>query len=818
MALTRRRLVATAAVAAALLLVARLLAAAYADYAWYDALGAAALWRAKSANIVLLRGAAWLAGLVFVFANLYAVRASVLTLTVPRRVGDLDIDAEVPGRLLVGGALAVAAGVSALLALALDEWTVLALARYARPFAESDPYFLHDLAFWSAYLPLERTWYTWAQATLVAVSALVGTLYALTAGMRWERGSLHVTPHVRRHLAVLAALLLLLLAWGYRLERFLLVVDGGGDGLFGFVDHRMLTPLLALSVLTGTCAFVVGWAGYVGQTRIAFGGVTLALVLALGLQQLTPAILRWQARDVPTLESVAPFEGTRATYTQRAYGIRDGVDATGTGATFASPAEIAGRVALWDAAAVRSALERSGRQREVVGRVGWRTVDGRLQAVAVAREPDAPLGGADGWYAGIVPAAVAEPGYGTLSASTRALPPVFFHPGAVGYAAVADARGAIAAPSLEAGWQRLAAALAVQNLRLFVDRTPEHPSRFLRYRDVRERVRRLAPVFHQGEMVVPIVVGDSLHWAVHLYASAETYPLSHAYALAGPDGEPVATKYFRHAGAATVNAHTGRVTLVRAPDAEPLAASWMARFPTLFVAWEDAPPALRAALPPAWDAARAQAAALIVAGGAGFAADQLRRPAFAGSDSVDAELPPPVALPGRPAPAVVLPLLDRRDERLRLLAVAGGGDDPRTLLLPVASPEAPWPELVERLGRETDALAARTTADGIVVRGEVRALPVGDGAVLLQTSVVRRPDAGPALAAVALAIGDSVVAGESLARVVARPPGDTLPAVERAAPVDAYRRMRDALRRLDWDAFGRAFDDLGRALGVPPTP
>ena len=96
-------------------------------------------------------------------------------------------------------------------------------------------------------------------------------------------------------------------------------------------------------------------------------------------------------------------------------------------------------------------------------------------------------------------------------------------------------------------------------------------------------MRRLAPVFQQGEMVVPIVVDDSLHWAVHLYAAAATYPLSHAYAVGAPDGDAVSTKYFRHAGTAVVNAHTGRVALLRAPDAEPLAASWMARFPSLFV-------------------------------------------------------------------------------------------------------------------------------------------------------------------------------------------------------------------------------------------
>jgi uncharacterized protein len=297
--LTRRGLLVAAGVAAGLLLVARVVAAVYADYAWYDALGAASLWRAKAANTLLLRGTAWAVGSVIVFLNLYAVRGSVLRLIVPRRVANLEIDAEVPGRLLVGGAGVVALGVGALLMLAQGDWTTLAAARYARPFGETDNYFTHDLAFWTAWLPLERAWFAWAEATLVVVCCMVITLYALTSSLRWERGILHVAPYVRRHFAVLGALLLLLLAWSYRLDRYQLVVDGGPSGYFGYAEQGTLTPLLVLSVLTVACASLVLWAGFTGQARLAFAGVTLAIVLMIGLQQLTPALLRWQARDAP---------------------------------------------------------------------------------------------------------------------------------------------------------------------------------------------------------------------------------------------------------------------------------------------------------------------------------------------------------------------------------------------------------------------------------------------------------------------------------------------------------------------------------------
>ena len=71
---SRRWLVVALAVAAIVLLVGRAAATVYADYRWYEAMGAAELWRAQLVNAFLLRAASALVGGLFIFANLYAVR------------------------------------------------------------------------------------------------------------------------------------------------------------------------------------------------------------------------------------------------------------------------------------------------------------------------------------------------------------------------------------------------------------------------------------------------------------------------------------------------------------------------------------------------------------------------------------------------------------------------------------------------------------------------------------------------------------------------------------------------------------------------
>ncbi|MBP9107351.1 MAG: UPF0182 family protein, partial [Gemmatimonadaceae bacterium] len=86
---------------AALLLVGRVVAGWYVDFLWFDALGAADVWRARAVDLLILRGGAFVVGTLFVFLNLWAVRHSVVSLVLPRRVGNLEIGEEVPGQYLM---------------------------------------------------------------------------------------------------------------------------------------------------------------------------------------------------------------------------------------------------------------------------------------------------------------------------------------------------------------------------------------------------------------------------------------------------------------------------------------------------------------------------------------------------------------------------------------------------------------------------------------------------------------------------------------------------------------------------------------------
>src|SRR5213076_1986348 len=123
---------------------------------------------------------------------------------------------------------------------------------------------------------------------------------------------------------------------------------------------------------------------------------------------------------------------------------------------------------------------------------------------------------------------------------------------------------------------------------------PAPSPKLITRRSVRARVRALAPFFAQGSTITPIWYADSLAWTVELYSSSSQYPLSMRVFVAGED-----RAYFQHAATALVNAATGRTVLVADSLPDPIASSWMARFPRLFARPTSWPMSLRRQMPPA---------------------------------------------------------------------------------------------------------------------------------------------------------------------------------------------------------------------------
>lgn len=814
----RHWLVGAVLAVAALLLVGRVVAGWYVDYLWYDALGARELWYARTIDLLILRGGAFLAGTIFVFLNLWAVRHSVVSLVLPRRVGNLEIGEEVPGQYLMAAVVSLSLVLGLLLALPHGDWTSVDLLRYGEPFRESDPYFQFDLAFWVYWLPLESSLHLWALLSVLAVTLVVVVLYALTPSLRWDGGRLRVTAYVRRHLFVLAAAVLVILGWSYRLDSYRLLLEGSGaQSAFNALDHRVGIPAnLVLSIGTIAAAMLLLWAGWFGQLRLAFATVSAVLLSALALRQIVPPVAERFLTPADQEQRDAPYFKTRAGYTRRAYDIDRVTRPESVSADGSSLLPLRG-AALWDPVALERAISRERRPGRPLGTVGWEGLDGRLRGVVIeqptgpeAADPLAP------WGAVRVEIDLAtEQGTPVIDAGPsgeQSLPAAVVFDSAPGYNIVIDSTHRIAAPLLASFASRLAHAWALQNPRILTANARE-TERAILYRRVRDRVARLYPYFEQGGRVTPIVHRDSLWWSLHLYSTSQFYPLSDPVRLADES-----VRYLQHAGVALLNAHTGRVIVVSDPAPDPVTTSWIRRFPTFFIAPTAIDRDFLERIPPPTEASFLHARLFAMLGPRGDNGPPSRLPRQTGGDtlfSLQAQAPYLDSTTRRLS--VAYPVLDASDH-VRGLVVASGGADYEIRWEPASQAGPRWGAILDRLHRAIDSASQSVvTRDAPLVRGAVRAIPTGGGQAYVQTAYAWRTDGAPAVRVVAVLAGDTVRTGATIAVAAGLPapavPSTPLtPAEFRARVESLYAEMREALKRGDWLGFGNAYEALGRVL------
>jgi len=502
----RRRLLFGVVIAAVLLVVGRTLSALYADHSWYAAMGAGPLWSERAGDMLLIYGIGWVVAVLLAFVNLSALGRSIGSLTLPRRLANVEFGEAVPRKYLDRFALGISIAIGAALTPALPHWTLVALARLNVAFREADPYFQHDLGFYTTWLPFEKALYSWATLLVASVSVLVVVLYSITPGLRWEKAGLRMSAHVRRHLSVLAALLLLITMWSYRLESYDLLIRGSGeDRVFSYVDHQWLLPgLLLLSIATAAAAITVLLSGWTGQLRTSFVAVTVIVVLSVMVQEVVPLIVRRVTPKTVQLARERSYIATRADYTRRAFTL----NASSYGAVRGSAVS-----AALDSVTTSAAGQQLLRQDSLV------------------------------------------------------------YPGARGLVVVSDPLLDVAGPRLGDGFSRLGYAWAYQSFDLLSDSVPRR-ARLITVRDVRNRVRQLAPIFTQGSMIEPMFHADTLYWKLELYSASSNYPLSQHFVLAGEE-----RSYFRHSATALVNARTGRVTIAADPAPDPISQAWTAAFP-----------------------------------------------------------------------------------------------------------------------------------------------------------------------------------------------------------------------------------------------
>jgi uncharacterized membrane protein (UPF0182 family) len=288
-------IVAVAAVIAALLLLAQF----WTEVMWFGQLGfSRVIWTEWGMRAALFAaGFLIMGGAVFwSFTAAYRSRPIYAPSTPEQATLDQYREAVEPLRRVVMIAAPVLVGFFAGVA-ASAQWRTLLLAFNSEPFGENDPQFGMDLGFFVFVLPALRFTVGFL-ISVVVIAGIAGLItHYLYGGLRVgpaAAGGPRTTTAARVHLAVVGAVILLLFAANYWLDRYSILTNAGDrfDGA-SYSDVHAVIP--AKGILTVVAIFVAALfivTAFRGDWRLPAIGVGLMVVSAIAIGGIYPAVVQ----------------------------------------------------------------------------------------------------------------------------------------------------------------------------------------------------------------------------------------------------------------------------------------------------------------------------------------------------------------------------------------------------------------------------------------------------------------------------------------------------------------------------------------------
>jgi uncharacterized membrane protein (UPF0182 family) len=609
----------------------------YTDWLWFGETGYQSVFLTEYGTRGWLWAGAWLLAFGVLAANFaYALAATPLSPVI--FVGQPAVAVSLPGRSQLRRLAWLLAALAALpLAFqAAGEWLALQLWWHAVPFGRQDPILGHDVAFYVFTLPVLDDVTTWA-FMLIALCALgSGAVYVLAGRLALSpREGLFVAPEVRRHLSLLVAAALLVLAVQAWLQPAHQLVSASSL-FFGasYTDVTIRIPAarvqLAVAVLGALLAATLGrrsMTPLVGSLVVYVAVAIGSGILATGFQRFVVAPNE-QVRETPYMAH--NIAATRAAFgLDRVRERQLSGDATLTAEDIARNGATLRNVRLWDH---RPLLDTFGQLQEIRPYYDFATVDNDRytingeyrQVMLSARELNSDALSNRTW---INEHLTFTHGYGlTLGpvnqVTTEGLPVLFLKdlpPVATADLTVSEprlyygelsneyvfvgthaeefdyprgdehvtasyhGRGGVPVGSL---LRKLLFASRFRSQQILFSSDLGPATRVLFHRRIDERLETIAPFLrYEGDPYL-IVADGRLYWMEDAYTTASTYPYS---TPASPE-----LNYIRNAVKVVVDAYDGTTTFYLADPSDPIAQTISRIFPSLFHPLSTMPAILRA--------------------------------------------------------------------------------------------------------------------------------------------------------------------------------------------------------------------------------
>ncbi len=615
------------------LIFGRAIARFYVDYLWHDALDRNdVFWGALGAKVTLF------AGFFLIFALLAGINLLVADRVAPESFPAnvhpyVERFHEIFGRRLRLMRYGVATVFALMLATpAIARWQDWLLFRNSQSFGTRDSEFDRDVGFYVFELPFLTFLLDWMFAAVIIVLLLTIAAHILNGGVTLVSPVPVIRAATKTHVAVLLALLAILKAGDYWLDRFELTNAQTGivqGATYSVVEARLpaLLLLILIAVLTAILYFSVA---RTGSFRAPIIASALWLLVSIVGGVIYPAIIQGLVVNPDQESRESEFIARNVTATQQAYGLTqidvreiEFNDDAVTTADVEADLDNIDNVRLLNPTSMRDrfVFDRSEVSELTINDldVDRQVLDGEEEQVFVAAlELDLNSVPNRSWQglhllntrgcgmvlapAGEVTAGIQRPVYQTVDLER---PELYFDQSLTGYAITNsesnerecdeahEYEGTQGVP-LSSFIRKAAFSLAFLDYNLLLSGAVQDESQVLWVRGVNDRLDKLAPFLSYDADPYPVAMDGRVNWVIDAYTTTSRYPYSESIgdvSLSSQTGLDRSANYVRNSVKVVVDGYSGEVDFYVVDTEDPILRAWRSVFPDLFT--EDIPDELR---------------------------------------------------------------------------------------------------------------------------------------------------------------------------------------------------------------------------------
>jgi len=620
----------------------------YTDWLWFQSLNYQRVFMTIIISDLGLRVTASVAFFILLFVNLLLARGPLIKASQKAAVfkeGNLLTIQVSPLNQLFTPRILLAAitGLSLVMAFLFSfsvagDWVILQKFLHPTSFGIVDPVFKRDIGFYVFRLPFYEFLYNIASWTILIIAFWVSVIYLLVSIAQGAPGKLLQTMSARYHLSILAAFFFLLKAIGYQIDQYSLLFTHHG-AVWGPGYTATHTTLIAYKVLTYVavfCALAILVNLFLRRFKLVVYSIGFLLLASLLLGGVFPVFVQRFIVTPNEISLETPYLERNIQFTRRAYNL-DAIERRSFPAgkvlsleDIQANKDTISNIRLWDWEPLRQTYSQLQEMRLYYQfkdiDVDRYVVNGRYRQVMLAarelnQEHLPPT--AKTWVNqrlkythgyGIAMSPVNElSGEGLPAFFLKDIPPVtttdlkVTRP-EIYYGEMTDSYVIVNTKTLEFDYprgddnvfstyeggggvnlnsflRRIMFAFSLGDYKLLLASDVDNNSRILYYRNIEQRVRKIAPFLDYDSDPYVVLSEGKLFWIWDAYTTTDKYPYSEPYNRVN--------NYIRNAVKVVVDAYTGNVDFYISDPGDPLILTYSKIFPGMFKSLDEMPDDLK---------------------------------------------------------------------------------------------------------------------------------------------------------------------------------------------------------------------------------